>query len=452
MIQEKVYKGRWYIPETSESLSGTLYFDPVNGPKLEVIGTFNNSYFDHSSSRIVLGDTTDGAITLVDCDFSHRQASNETGAVVSGYIPRFIFDGCHFRSFEELHFTSVEFSLFNLLEWLNVDGLLDDGLVKQYSFEYKKPEDICFKYFDECEGEIKFNLSAKNLGSNYHIQYDQTCGVILKYSHNKGFQEILNDIFNFVGFVTLATYGQSYPIEIKYFRDDIIEQNYLKHLKKEVSKPILCYYLNSFYSNSYKITKWPQHVVRFRDISDDFQNIIYKWYSKSKELEPVIKMMLSAFVNKYEFTIEKFMDTVRALETFHRHNHSNEVIPKEKYAEKLDSIVSSFDKDEKKWLRDKLQFANEPTLKERLRDMVSIYAFPYFTEKVPDTELLCKQAKNSRNYYTHFAPKLKDKALDGRQLFELTEKLKLILFSAVFRSIGIDSSKFEEGAKRQIYW
>ena len=103
------------------------------------------------------------------------------------------------------------------------------------------------------------------------------------------------------------------------------------------------------------------------------------------------------------------------------------------------------------WLKEKLAFANEPTLKNRLEDLIETYSFAYFNERVNNRETFCKQAKDSRNYYTHFNKDLLRKALNGKELFDLTENLKLLLFSAVFKSIGIENDLFDEAVRRLVY-
>ncbi|HMH21535.1 MAG TPA: HEPN domain-containing protein [Puia sp.] len=451
MIQEEIFKGEWSLPGGSESFTGTLTYDPLNGAKLEIFGKFDHR-FGPISHEIILGKTKDGWVTLYDTHYSSGGSSNETGIVVSAYAPSFIFVGHQFQNLNELQFSSVSFSLFNLIEWTGFDGLSKEGEPPTHSFEYVKPKNINFKCYEGCEAKIEFDLSGRYLNAFYNIQLDQTCKVTFQYTLKKIFRDILSDIFTFLGFITLCTYEQSYPLTIFFSSNDIIDKFILDNLKKLTIKPIKCIYQNSFYNPDYKIKKLYQHLIKFESIAEQFGSIITNWFAKSKELEPVIKLLLLSFVNKYEFTTEKFMDMTRALETFHRQSFPNELIPKKEFANRLKKLCSTEQLPfEGKWLNDKLQFANEPSLKERLEELVRVYSFQYFNERVTNTATLCKQARDSRNYYTHFNKKLKNKSLKGKELFDLTENLKLLLISAVFKSIGISSDSFEQAARMLVY-
>ena len=452
MVQEEIFKGEWSLPGSSASFTGTLTFDPLNGTKLELLGSLNHLWGPRSH-KIILGKTTNGWITLYDTHYESGSSSNETGAVISVYKPMMIFCGYHFENVDDLKFSSVSFHVFNLLEWLNIDGLTERRNVPDYLFDYKRPDSITFNCNEGCEAEIEFSLNGKYLNDYYNIVYDQSCKVTFRYNTRKSYNEILSDIFIFIGFVTLCTYEQSYPKKIVFFDDEIIDEFIQDRLKTTVPKPIECIYRNSFYSPNYKIRKWHQHLIRYDNISSQFASIMPKWFSKSKELEQVIKLLLLSFVNKYEFNTEKFMDAIRALETFHRLNHSNEVIDKGDFDRRIERIVVSARllPVEEEWLKSKLEFTNEPSLLERLYEMVNAYSFKYFKERVPDSNIFCRQAKNSRNYYTHFNKALAGKALKGKELFDITENLKLLLFSAVFINIGISSDSYDQSVRMLVY-
>jgi hypothetical protein len=63
-----------------------------------------------------------------------------------------------------------------------------------------------------------------------------------------------------------------------------------------------------------------------------------------------------------------------------------------------------------------------------------------FDKIVVDKDKFIKQTKDSRNYYTHYDPKSLKKALVGAELYYLTEKLKVVLVSAILRENGFSFS------------
>jgi hypothetical protein len=61
-----------------------------------------------------------------------------------------------------------------------------------------------------------------------------------------------------------------------------------------------------------------------------------------------------------------------------------------------------------------MEHGNEPSLFQRLRELVDVYALPYFDKRVEDRRNLYRQATDNRNYYTHFNSRLKKKHLSQR--------------------------------------
>ena len=55
-----------------------------------------------------------------------------------------------------------------------------------------------------------------------------------------------------------------------------------------------------------------------------------------------------------------------------------------------------------------------------------------------DYESIINNAKNSRNYYTHYSPTLEKKALKDTELFYLTERLKIFLLILLLSETGIE--------------
>jgi len=452
MIQEQTFKGLWSLPGSMIKLTGFLTFDPADGPRLELVGTFN-SYWDHKPHELVLGETTQGWITLLDVRYDSGGSSHVTKTTTAVYRPSMIFSGHRFESIDEIRFTSVSFQVFNLLEWLDIDGLTEERKYSDYEFNYKQPVPIPFNCYEGCECKIEFHLNGQYLNQYYKIQYEQACKVTFQYASKRNYNEILLDIFTFVGFVTLCAYEQSYPKKIDFFDDSLIDGFVQEKLNKVIPQAVECIYQNAFYSPDYKIRKWHQHLIRYSGIDKQFPSIIQKWFDKHKELNQVMNLLLRYFVDKYDFNTEKFMDAVRALEIFHRRNFPNHSLPESDY-EKLKvkfSSVPELTPDEEKWIAAKLQHGNEPFLKRRLEDLIKQYSFAYFNERVPDTKKFCRQAVDLRNHFTHFDNSSTSKALTGKELFDLTENLRLLLFSAVFNTIGITSEAFDDTTRNLVY-
>lgn len=451
MIQEEQYKGTWTILGTDINYDGSLKFDPINGPRLELHGSFGLTSMDRPI-QIILGATTNGWVTLYDTHHQSGHGSNVTKTHITVYKPTFIFEGHQFQSPDDLCFDSVSFSIFNLLEWFDNCGLFQDGNFSLENISYKKPAKISFQCYDGCEANVEFGLTGRFLNQFYKINLDQTCEVTLQYDKNKHFREILSDVFKFVSFTAFCTYEQSYPIHIFFFREDLIDDFVQRKLHVANRKSIKLIYQNTFYNPRYKIRYPGQHLLRYNDIHDSLGSIVQGWFSKSVELEPVMKLLLISFINQYEFSTEKFMDTIRALETFHRFNHNKPLFTSDELASMMKKVSElELPKDQLDAIKSKIEHADEPYLAKRLAELIELYSFDYFNERVPDTKKFIIKAATSRNSYTHPDPAKPKSALKGAKLFDLTENLKLLLFSAILTSIGVKKEFYDQTTRSLIY-
>src|SRR5690606_30630984 len=112
-------------------------------------------------------------------------------------------------------------------------------------------------------------------------------------------------------------------------------------------------------------------------------------------------------------TENSFLNIAQAVETFHRRFRNNLVLPKDEYEKKKRDIMGAVPIEHKDWLKDKLNFANELTLHQRLEQMLSEFSNQTLNTVIKNRVEFIRDIKNSRNYYTHYDSKLKTKAKNG---------------------------------------
>ncbi len=447
MIYDQLYQGDWYIPGQDKMVHGSLSYDPTNGPKLDVVGDFG---WNVGLINLVVGKTTDGFVTLLDVRRGGGKYWNETNTSSAQYYPGFIFHGYKFEKVEELVFDNVSFSLFNLIEWFNIDSLQEDDFGNL--FQYKPPKDIELACYEGCSARIEFYLFRDYSGGQFKTILKQSCKITLSYKSFRSFKEILRDIMVFFRFLSVCTYEQSYPLWIMLGNSNITMPDPNMPGLRQIPKEIRLIYHNSFYNKNHKVRRSVEHLIPYESIANSFEAIIREWFKISEELDPMLRLLVNPFLDKYDFSVEKFMDTMRAAETFHRRHHTNAVLSKEEFKRRLEQLCAvDLTDEERKWVREKLNFANEPTLKQRLAEMVTLYSFPYFQERVQEVDRFVKEVGDSRNYYTHFNPELEKKALKGKDLFDAMENVKLLLLAGVLGRIGIKSEVFDQAIRRLIY-
>jgi len=449
MTETFEHKGKWKLPESDTWFDGTLSFDPDNGAKLEIFGSFN-SYFDSSNKEIVLGKTISGDVTLIDVWYRNtRSASNDI--IVSIYEPIFIIDGHHFSSESDICFRHVISRVFNLFQWFDQSGFKDDIDYNNgnYEISYNKLTPLPFTLSDQCQGKVLFDspVSYGNFYNERHLK--EQAYFSLDYTEKMHYKTILKDLRYLTGFITLFTYEQSYPISIT-FRDE----DYSEEISNIYHRPkyIKCIFQNSSYDSKYKLRRPHEHLLKYKEVTNKFPEIINKWYEMYNNHESVFTLMLYSFRRKNHFSVEKFMDTARALETFHRDTHNNERIPQEEYEKLVNTILKSvkLNNTDTDWLTNKLR-GNEPSLSKRIKELIIENQNEFIKASILDKQKFSCDIANTRNYHTHYDKIGKEKALDDKSLFEATLKLMGLLYSVILRELGLNNSDFEKGLKYHLF-
>lgn len=444
MTSKFEYKGKWKLPDTDEWYNGTLTFNPESGGRLELFGTFDYGFHDMSSKPVIHGITNNGDITLFDNWFVTTKYQRD-GVTIGIYEPILIIIGKHFDKEEDAKFRNVRFCAFNMFQWFGLSGI-DQKFSNSgdtYSINYKKLNSIDFEINQHCTGKVSFDSPVRVSDVDNKIDISEGCYTSFDYVSKTKFEDILIDVKIFIGLITFFTFEQSYPLSISFQDDDILEETECGKRKKTIKM----IYQYDLYSSKYKIRRQHQHLVRYQDIAGIYPEVIKSWFEKYKEIEPVFSLMLYSFKDKNRFRVEKFIDIVRAIETYHRRTLKSTRFPQSEYEQLVCRILSDvqISKEEKLWLEGKLKYGNEITLHKRIKELINKSNTTLLNDSNRSIGKFCQRVVDSRNYYTHYDENLASKALTGKELFDVNQKLMVLLFSDILNLLEIDSSQYESG-------
>lgn len=454
MRENFTYQGEWFLPEKPENKKpGTLTHDFEKGTYLELIGSldkFKNivKYDDTFEPKIILGFTTNGkAITLYKCrqiGYSKSIPGKETTKI----LIKFTFIGAHFYNPLKLKFKSVTASLQNLDEWLRISGFKakSDSKFKKIRIEHELPDPIEFDLDRDLKGIFGFRNYQSY--SNFKMIIEQRAEYIIESTKEEiSFENILDELRHFQKFLTIVTHENSYAKSIVVKTD-----NFKKKINdKEYPKEIKVFFQSSTLPNISHSRISREFLFNYEDIRENFEEIIQRWYLNKELINPVINQIFHYLVHRV-FDENRFLDIIQAIETFHRRFRKNEVLPKKDYKIKKKEILDAVDDKHRKWLEDILYYKNEPSLHKRLEEMIKEFSNKTIERMITDADKFIKDAKNSRNYYTHFDKSMERKALKGKDLFFLTEKLKVILICAILFETGFKMEQIEQLLERNTYY
>lgn len=439
--------GLWFLPNSEDDkISGKISYSQEQGIILETLGSFGEieQIFSDADYAIILGVLQNGKkVTLINNAITSRTV-NFPGIPTVKYISLYMLIGQHFQNKENINFNEISVEYHNLNKWTNISGLdKTQWSNKEMSLHYSLPSEINFKV-NNYEASLEFSASRRNDDFSIFLLTEKIEFKLVNQNETSIF-DILRDSLIFQGFLTFATFESSYPNKILLRNNNDFETYNNSKIYHEVE---LLY--KSKISKSKKQKHSFEFLFTYSDIKNNFQNIIDKWYKYDQEIEPIIYLFLNSFYSHNTiFSENKFLEIIHALETFHRRTHKNYVISKTEYRKQTKTILDSIPQEYRDWLQAKLNFGNEPSLHDRLVELLSeIKEFKILQEIISDNDQFIKDVKNSRNYYTHYDKSLEKKYLKGSALYYLTMKLRIILIVHLLISLGFGKEKINQILQR----
>ena len=463
MTENFEIKGQWFLPDNPKSrVSGTLFYDTNKGFYLELFGDFNESQIipvsDILEFDFILGLTSDSKeITLYKSFITKRSGirlvqNQEAGIPFSIFSVNYVFEGAHFSNESELNFDRLTTEIIDFDEWVAISGFKNDfdiekrlDLRRKNEFEckYKLPDTITFNLSDQLEGRFEFSLSnSDHFVYTKKVTLEQKIKFSLNYKTEQKYNVLLTDLFKFQSFLMLALYEKTLPYNI------ILSNNKLTkdYGPAGVVKRQIKLFIHS--SLEFKSLSKQKHFMdmlfSYRDIEEDFPDIISKWYKKYDDLESSFNLLIEQFFNDKRFSENTFLNLAQCIESFHAHTRNKPKIPKDEYNDMKKHILSTVDSKYHSWLKDQFNFGNNLNLHARLEEIIDFCSCDMISQLISDKNSFIKDVKNSRNYYTHYSNDLKKKALKGTDLFYLSQKLKIIIVCSFLLEIGFDKTKLNQ--------
>jgi hypothetical protein len=406
MTESLIIKGFWFLPNNDkERVPGTLFFIPNEEIRLELIGGLEFKIKDLLQTKLfetVHGISHEGEkITLFYC--SGFGTLNFSGSFpLMNYKCKYLIKGRHLSSPSEATFSNIHLDFSLLYEWYPA------GRIK-YEISKKDNQDKINISIDEAtywEDVIKIDndYSIKFFGiANFDESFDRknfslkqnTLFEVISTNSKKSVFDLMKKIEVFKQFLSLASLSTIEYLQIQLYDND--DYQLLKSGKK-VYNPS-----NLFCIEKRNILKNPnRHEFLFthNDIAEIFPGIIIKWYETEQNLAPIKNHLIESIKNKRVFTSLDFLIIIQALEGFHR------------------------------------RFINSDRIKLETR-IKELYNLFNDVDKVNRAPLDISHVVGSRGYYSHFYEK-DNRVLEGVELFNLTEQLRIILICCVIQLIGFN--------------
>jgi hypothetical protein len=182
-------------------------------------------------------------------------------------------------------------------------------------------------------------------------------------------------------------------------------------------------------------------IFTYQDVRDDFESIMQQWLRIAEEMRDLCDLFFSTFYGGRSFVENRFLTAVRALEVFHRQKFDGTDVPNKEHESRLKKILDSAPGEHRTWLKQKLRYSNEPTLRRRMHELLE-HAGPLIDAVVRDRERFISMTVDTRNFFTHFDPASGSHVVrDPSTLHWLAERLLTLMKICLILELGVDAER-----------
>lgn len=446
MQKSSIIKGEWYIPGNPENkLFGTLFLSHYDRITLELVGSFDEpiDQIKLLPKNTIQGITTKGEkITLCNClVFSINSALSKLPE--TKYLIHLVALGEHYNNEGSIYGKKVRTRIDLLEKWVNIYNYdIDTSIDGKLELKSKTLEEKSFQIDSETTGRFFFT-NTYNLVRSPVFTYNQITYFEIESSNDKtNIQNFITQLFKFKKLVTIGITEEVSLVDVTIIKDDGRD-----------SKPVEIFFNQNKPIDNLDRLSHHDFFFTFTDLESRFDEIANNWF-KNESLEPIINYLFIFFQNRKSYAEDTFLDSIRGLEVFHRRLRQNTIELKESFDIKIDRICSNLETDDSKLIREKLEYAYEPSLRIRLKDLISEMdeeIVNVFFKGKTSVKKFINKVTIARNYYTHFSENLKKSAVKGADLIYLSKKTNLFLEILLLIEIGLSIDTIKNLLDRYYY-
>ncbi|MGB3510559.1 MAG: HEPN domain-containing protein [Microcoleaceae cyanobacterium] len=437
------YSGYWWLPsEPEQTIAGTLTFTNAEGIKLQLIGSFI-MLKKTLDVPIILGIANQNIITLCSC----YSSISIPGFSSEEYWAELALIGKHFTKPDELLFHKATVQYSYLSDWVDLPHIkrepdfIDWNKDRELRFTYTRPEDI---EANTTYGKFSVIYGYSVAGKFESIDFKQFASLIIQPNEELSFKyfysKFIHPLNNFISFATDRTNSIT-KLEFYSRYGDVINSSYsLDEIPITAICRTYCFDRKEKNRLLFHNENFFEMLFSLADIKSDFSLIMQRWFNSFEELDSVFNLFFSIRYKPDMYLEDKFIYLVQAAESYHRRRIKNQVLPDNEHEKRKKAVLDSVPDEYKKWLEEKLQFSNEPGLKERLIDLCEL--IPEVTNQlIHNKESFATKIKNARNYLTHYNKSLKKKLAKPEELSWFIESLSFILQACFLKELGCTTER-----------
>lgn len=421
-IKKKIERtGRFWLPaEPDRKVTGRFSISDGGYIELKLIGSL--VAFNEKVERIIGQIEREGSVTLDECFCTSYKSTQ--GVEKSSIRVNLVHTGIPHGENDVPLINSLIFSVEGIDEWVGISGISFDPQpeVGCAAILYQQPPDISFDLGRGLQLSIVFRHSwsvkmplIREAKINQKTYFRLVSQNPLELA---AFTSVAEKITTFLCFAM----GEIVCLDrMSAFIDDSRRD---EEEQKTGTIPIDVYYPSWPYSKSMpKVDR--VKLFEFERIRNDAERVMSNWINGDEEIASAFNFYFWTQIEEAQHLDEKFLTLVRGLEALHRRISFDEIedMSQSAFEQLVEHLVDRCPVENRKWLERKLKYANQVSLRKRLKSLIKPFQDLFGDEKKVDK--LTNRIVDLRNYLTHLDP-AKKSVFRGEELPLLCHKMELL--------------------------
>ena len=404
----QIFHGEWWVPAVADHDTRMIFSEPekMMGSEKKYTGTltyygdadatlelyhvpsnFHSSHY--SQNKVMWGKDANGNVfTLFNVMMKEQQMGDFT---CTKFVVGLILMGEYVLSIEDTRFKSCEVHFPYLRNWAFHNNITRNNAGTSVSFKTPYTATKLLEAIND-DGAYWRLWQCPSINRTIHdLTIKQTTEFEIEAMTEQSIRSYLKQIEEFSQFLSITLYGDQNPTEIKLTNKDNRRESILL-FKKDASVDPEIFTL-----------------IKFDLLKEKLPTMLNQWHENFDKIAPISSYLIDSLQKKSRFDVPDFLIIAQALDGYHKRfvNKKNGK-DHQKYEDGIKILLKQFED------VDCIQKCNiNPII---LRD--------------------------SRNFYSHLSPdEEKKSAVDGDDLYWLTEKCKILLTCCILNMLGLTNKE-----------
>ena len=426
--------GVFWLPDKPDvRLSGVLKVSESCEITIELAGIFEDPFAtkgktialkslgrEDGDPERILGILDKGGPAILDhCMWQNIRYSWSSGLSSSIVHAELVSVGVNHQLAEGLY-TDVAFTIEGLDLWLSISGIETelDRPNKSGLIRYRVPEEISLNLSSDVTLEFRFGLSFPSVAEfRTEASLTQTVQAVVSVREPQSIEYFSAIGLKLCNFLTLALDEPVCLQSITGLLDRDADDNRTSHT------PVKIYGRFPPWTEKKPRLRREDAVFRYPHVESQLEMILSKWFEIYEKYEPALDLYFASKTHSSLYLETRVLWVIQALEALHRRMSTETEMPSDEFQTLQKSIILSCPPEKQEWLNNRLRYANELSLRRRIRRL--LHAFGHWFGAKRNRETLVDIVCDTRNYLTHYDEATTDnRATRPDELFKLLGKLE----------------------------